>query len=376
MKKTFFIVICATVIIFILTTLTGNNYIYKALWYNFVKINNYDIFYNRIINIGTPQPWAVSKNYNKIKLTDSLNQKLVDYKTAAFLVIKNDSINYEEYWDGYSDSSHTNSFSMAKSIVSALVGIAYQEGKIKSLDDPIGKYDADFEGNDIGKITFRNLLTMTGGTNWDESYSSPFSVTTQAYYGTDLKKLMLNLKLVRTPGTLYAYHSGETQLLATVLEKIVGEHLSDYASEKLWQPLGAEHPAFWSLDHKDGEEKAYCCFNSNARDFARFGKLYLHDGNWNGKQIVDSSYVQKSLTPVMLPDEDGGTANYYGYLWWILPNPQHRIFYMQGLLGQYVIVIPDKNIVMVRLGSKRGEHLSDHSYQVVHDMVNWALKTY
>jgi CubicO group peptidase (beta-lactamase class C family) len=184
------------------------------------------------------------------------------------------------------------------------------------------------------------------------------------------------MKLVRTPGTIFSYKSGEAQLLAMTLEKAVGEHLSDYASEKLWQPIGAEHPAYWSLDHKNGEEKAYCCFNSNARDFARLGELYLHGGNWKGKQIVDSAYVRQSVEPNKLSDEDGNTVDYYGYLWWLLPYKGHRIFYAQGLLGQYVIVIPDKNLIVVRLGSKRGDPKGDHTYKIVYDMVDWALKTY
>ncbi len=376
MKKTFLITITVLVVIFILTTLLGKNYIYKALYYNFVEIDQYTIFHNRTVNIGTPQPWVISKDYNKIKLSDSLNNELTDLKSIAFLVVKNDSLNFEEYWDSYSDTSHSGSFSMAKSIVSILVGVAHDEGKIKSLDDPIEEYDNDFAGRDIGKITFRQLLMMSGGTNWDESYISPFSVTAEAYYGDDLKKLMLGMKLVRTPGTTFSYKSGEAQLLAMVLEKAVGENLSNYASEKLWQPIGAVHPALWSLDHKGGQEKAYCCFNSNARDFARLGELYLHDGNWNGKQIVDSAYAQQSVLPNKLLDEDGNTVDYYGYLWWLLPYNGHRIFYAQGLLGQYIIVIPDKNLIIVRLGSKRGNSEGDHSYKIVYDMVDWALKIY
>ena len=376
MKKTFFITLAILAVIFLITSLLGKNYLYKAIYYNFVDIDDYTIFHNRTVNIGTPQPWPVSKDYNKIKLSDSLDKAMTAFESVAFLVVKNDSLNFEEYWDSYSDSSHSGSFSMAKSIVSILVGIALDEGKIKSLDDPISNYDAEIAQDGIGKITFRQLLMMSGGTNWDESYLSPLSVTAEAYYGDDLKKLMIHLKAVRPAGTIFSYKSGETQLLAMVLEKAVGETLSDYASEKLWKPLGAEYPALWSLDHKNGQEKAYCCFNSNARDFARFGKLYEHDGNWNGKQIVDSAYVAQSLTPNKLPDEDGYTVDYYGYLWWLLPYKGHRIFYMQGLLGQYVIVIPDKNLILVRLGSKRGDHKGNHTYEVVYDMVDWALKTY
>ena len=173
-------------------------------------------------------------------------------------------------------------------------------------------------------------------------------------------------------GSLHKYKSGDTQLLGLLLEKATGKTLSDYAAEKLWQPLGAEHPALWSTDHEKGNEKAYCCFNSNTRDFARIGKLMLDSGKWNGTAIIDSTYYQNSIKACGIKDESGNSCDYYGYQWWI--DPLHpEIFYARGILGQYIINIPSKKIIIVRLG-KRTYPLRIHSVpKEVRYLINWGL---
>jgi len=204
---------------------------------------------------------------------------------------------FEAYWDGYGKDSYSNSFSMAKSIVSLLVGCAINDGYIRSIDDPVGNYLPEFAEGDKAKITIKHLLTMSSGLSWDESYSTLFSLTTKGYYGNNLSQLVLNQTVVKEPGKTFEYRSGDTQLLSLIIEKATGETLSDYASEKIWTKVGAEHDALWCLDRNDGVEKAFCCFNSNARDFARFGQLVLNQGMWNGEQIVPASYLAEALTP-------------------------------------------------------------------------------
>jgi CubicO group peptidase (beta-lactamase class C family) len=145
-----------------------------------------------------------------------------------------------------------------------------------------------------------------------------------------------------------------------VISAASGKNISDYAAEKLWQPIGAVEPAFWSLDHKDGIEKSYCCFYSNARDFARIGKLYLDGGKWNGKNLLSAEYIKQSINPINLPDATGQPVNYYGFHWWLMELEGHSIYYARGILGQYIIVIPDEKIIIVRLGKKRGEKNENH----------------
>jgi len=355
--------------------ITGNSYIYKALIYNFADIDDLDIFDTRTIASDKPQPWPVATDYNKKKISDDLLHELEKNRSIAFLVIKDDSIRYEQYWDHYDQHSYSNSFSMAKSIVSVLVGVALEEGKIKNLDEPVGNYLPHFKEGKNGILTIREVLMMSSALNWDESYSSLFSITTKAYYGSDLKKLMDAVSVVDIPGKKFEYMSGNTLILSMVVEKATGMTLSDYASEKIWKPIGAEQPAQWSLDKKDGEEKSYCCFYSNARDFARFGKLYLDSGMWNGKQLVSKDYVRQSLTPACVNFE-GNESNCYGYQWWLTEEKGHHVFYARGLRGQYIVVIPDLRIIFVRLGIDRERPGPDHKLIDLSIYISEVLKMY
>lgn len=370
-RKFFFWFIGILLLLNIIVLATGNTHIYKGLANTYLKgrpgpsIDEYHIFPNRIVENGKPQEWPKSSSYNKKQIGGEALEKFKNYQTIAYLVIQNDSIIHEEYWDGYSDTSHTNSFSMAKSIVGVLTGIALKEGKIKSLDEPVSTYLPQFAKNPDANVTIRHLLTMSSGINFDENYVSPFAYPAKAYYGTSLADLTTGYKVTEEPGKIFRYLSGNTALLSFVLVKATGMSLSEYASEKLWKPIGASADAFWSLDHEGGVEKAYCCFNSNARDFARIGKLYLDHGNWNGTQILDSSYVAESIRPAKLLDDQGKPNEVYGYSWWVMSTADGRhTGYARGILGQYIFVIPEKDMVVVRLGRKRdseriGEHPKD-----------------
>lgn len=352
--------------------ISGKTYLFKAVYYNFAGIDDFKIFSNDTVNISVAQPWPVSQNFNKTNPPDELDKILKRINTVAVVVIRNDSLYYEKYWGRYSDSSWSNSFSMAKSITSLLVGAAIKEGKIKSVDQSVGDYLPEFKEGLAAKLKIRDLLTMSSGSNWDEAYANPFSITTEAYYGSDIRKTATKVKIKKEPGTLHSYKSGDTELLALIVEEATGKSLSEYASEKLWQPLGAEHPALWSTDKNHGRAKAYCCFNSNARDFARIGQLMLDSGRWKGNPIIDSDYYWQSVTPCKIIDEDGYPCNYYGYQWWINPNDS-RIFYARGILGQYIIVIPEKKIVIVRLGHKRSDLHVNGLTEEVNALINWGL---
>ena len=355
------------IVLNILILATGNTHIYKGLQNTYLKGRSgpspleYTIFENEEIKASKEIVWAVSKNYNKSEISVDARKVLEEFKSLAFLVFKNDSILYEEYWDEGAKGSITNSFSMAKTFVSVLVGIAIGEGKIKNVDQAVGDFLPEFKVGDNAQLTVKHLLTMSSGIDFDEDYVSPVAYPAKAYYGTDIRTLTMKYKLTEAPGKVFKYLSGNTELLAFVLEKATGKSISQYASEKLWIPIGASKSAFWSLDHKDGVEKAYCCFNSNARDFARIGALYMHGGNWHGQQIVPEEYVKNSIVPANLMDEENKPNDRYGYSWWMLNYKNMHIYYARGILGQYVVAIPDKNILMVRLGHKRSkERINDH----------------
>ncbi|MDX5347596.1 MAG: beta-lactamase family protein, partial [Hymenobacteraceae bacterium] len=317
---------------------TDKNYVYRAVYHNFADIDDNLIFEERkIAASANPEPWPQASDYNTQQMPAELIKMHEELGSIAFLVIKDDSLRYEKYWEKYGPDSHTNSFSMAKSIVSILVGIAIEEGKIKSVDQPVADFLPEFRKNGKKKILIRHLLTMSSGLNWDESYANPLSMTTEAYYGDNLRKVIGRLEAVEEPGQKFSYKSGDTQVLAFVVEAATGKKLAEYAEEKLWQKIGAVERAEWSVDKKGGQEKAYCCFFSNARDFARIGKLYLNNGIWNGDTLVPPAYVQASLTPMGQPAAlTGETTNFYGYQWWLLPEYKGQdIFYARGILGQY-----------------------------------------
>jgi CubicO group peptidase (beta-lactamase class C family) len=351
--------------------ISGKTWLFKEVAYNFADIDDYKIFSNNTVAVGQPQPWALARNFNKPVLPDTLKNLLQQIQSIGVTVIKNDSLLFEKYWDGYSDTSRSGSFSMAKSITSLLTGIALKEGKIKSIEERVGNYLPEFREGEKAKLRIVDLLTMSSGSNWDESYSNPFSVTAALYYSNDIYKVATGVQITRQPGTYHAYKSGDTQLLGLVLEKATGKSLSAYASEKLWQPMGAEHPALWSTDKEGGNEKAYCCFNSNARDFARIGQLMLDSGRWKGNEMITPGYYRKSIAPCMIPDDAGKPCDYYGFQWWLVPY-EPGVFYARGILGQYIIVLPAQHIVIVRLGKHRSPKRIGTVPEEVDALIQWG----
>ena len=312
-------------------------------------LEDYAYFNNREIKKGTAQPWNVSKQYNQIAATDRLNKIHKDLQTTSFLIIKNDSILHASYFDIGSKISKTNSFSVAKSIVTSALGKAIDLKMIPSLDAKVMDYLPELTGPFAKELTVGDLASMASGLNWDENYYGPSSVTTQAYFKSDLRKLMFSLPIDKKPGQQFMYQSGDTQLLAMVLEKATKMTLTDFVSKYFWQPMGMEQDALWQIDHDgDGVEKAYCCIASNARDFAKFGKLYLQDGVWNNEQLISKDYIQKSTHPRFKDSPQ------YGYGWWLSNYKNKHIYYMRGHLGQFVIVIPEDELIIVRLGHLKG----------------------
>lgn len=333
-------------------------YARKALIYWFPTINDLSIFEHNTVNApDSCWEWKISENYNRIRLPEADSIYLDEMKTVSFLVIKNDSIVYESYRGGWNDSITSNLFSATKSIVGLLVGIAIDEGKIRSVDDKVVEYIPEYNKGKQKDITIRNLLTMSAGMDWDEAYASLFSVTTHGYYGNDLYNLIMNLDIVDTPGVQYSYRSGETQLLSFVLEAATGTTISKYAEEKLWQPMMAGQDAYWLLDRKNGDEKSFCCFHTTARDAARFGRLLLNKGNWNGRQLVSEDYITEAITPASYLKDQWGKEplSYYGFQTWIMKHNGENCPYFRGMLGQYIIAIPSKNAIVVRLGHKRSK---------------------
>ena len=314
-------------------------------------LTDYKKFYNEsILKSAQPQPWPLHDFYNQFLTDNALEDYHKDRKTVAYLVIKSDSILYEKYYDGFGRDSKSNSFSVVKSVVSALMGIAIQDGDIKSLDQKVVDFIPDLKGPYADQVTVGDLSSMASGQKWSEEYYNPFSVTSASYFVKDLDALIIDQPITEKPGEKFRYKSGTTQLLGMVIKKATGKTLSDYLTEKLWQPLGAEKTALWQLDSKEkGMEKAFCCLATNARDFARIGKLYKNHGRWNGTQLLDSSFVELSVKPRFEQSPQ------YGYGWWLDDFRGKKIFMMRGHLGQYILVVPEEDLIVVRLGHLKDE---------------------
>ena len=338
--------------------ITDNNHIYKGLSDTYLQgrkkpsATDPDLFPTRIIKSTTPKAWNISTNYNKEPFSDAVSKTNEELQTLGFLVIKNDSILFEKYLNGHSQNRLSNSFSMAKTVLSIITGCAIKEGKI-SLTTPVYKYLPEYFQAKDSALQVVHLLNMTSGMNFDESYGNPFGFMAKAYYGKDLRELLKGYHLQSKPGEQWEYLGGNNLLLSLLLEKVLEKKVSAYAQEKVWSTCGMEHDAKWILDKDNGHEKTFSGLYSTGRDFAKVGQLYMHQGNINGTQILDSSFVNSSTSPVNVPNEDGELTTNYGYAWWMIKHNNLDVFYMQGILGQYILCIPEKNTIIVRVGEKR-----------------------
>ncbi|MCD8165776.1 MAG: beta-lactamase family protein [Bacteroides sp.] len=344
--------------------LPDNYYIRQALIHRHPTINDHTFFDNRIVEAGAPKSWELAGNYNTGSIPEPYRATFEELSTVAYIIIKDNTILFEKYWDDYYQSSLSGSFSVAKSIVSLAIGCALDEGCILSTEQPVSDFFPQFTGYGGKPLTLHHLLTMSAGLDFNEGYSSLFSPTTRLYYGKDVARQTLEVKEVEEPGVYFDYQSIVTQLLALILEKATGESLSSYVSRKLWTPMNAEEDALWSLDAPEGTEKAYCCFNTNVRDFARFGQLMLNNGAWEGRQLVSRTYMEKALQPdtTLIHKTYNDRNEQYGYQFWRLIYEGLTVNYMRGILEQYVFAIPEKNAVVVRLGHQRSNTYTPQHY--------------
>lgn len=296
-----------------------------------------------------------------------LESFLADNATQAFLVIQGDRILYEKYLGGARRDSVVTSFSEAKSFTSALVGIAIAEGHIQSVDDPITKYLPELQARDprFGAITVKHLLMMSSGIRYVE-YPFFSGDNAKTYYYPDLRRLALEeTRIVQAPGEEFLYNNYHPLLLGLLLERATSTPVAQYLQEKLWTPLGMEYVGSWSLDsEKTGFAKMESGINGRAIDFARFGRLFLKGGMWEGKAIIPSDWVAESTGPPAVSDREAyypDTAffqqmnGYYGYMWWGLPREGGAAdFVAVGNHGQYLFVSPEKDLIIVRHGATYG----------------------
>jgi CubicO group peptidase (beta-lactamase class C family) len=279
---------------------------------------------------------------------ETMDAYLERNRTVTFLMIQHDRLLCERYYNGYKRDSICTSFSVAKSFVSAMIGIALHEKLIGSIDDALVKYLPELQGPSWAAITIRHLVSMSSGLRYDPKGFLPWSDQPRIYYSLDLRRVALGARIAEPPGAHFHYNNYNLLLLGMVLERATGGHVAAYLQEKIWKPLGMKAAASWSLDsERSGMEKMESGLNARALDFAKFGRLYLRGGDWNGKQVVPAEWVAESTTPWA----DGRWSN-YKYLWW-LPKSGKGRFMAVGNLGQFIYVAPDRDCIILRFGRGR-----------------------
>ena len=360
-------------------------YAWRILRYGESDIQDYKIFPERVIQRGytyslielgrEDTPHEVQYPYQGEIRKEVLKSLLKRTGTRAFLILKDDKLTYGMYLESSRKEVDT-SFSTAKSFSSALIGAAIADGSIGSVNDPVIQYVPEIAGRGLDQLTIRDLLLMNSGIRYLHDheipfYMLPFSDGALTYYPPDLRKVALSVEASGAPiGQAFRYNNYHLLLEGLILERATGMHVAEYLQEKFWKPMGAEFPASWSLDSAaSGFEKMESGINARAIDFARFGLIFLHNGFWNGVQILPEAWVRESTEPLR-PDprrwevmtevpEYGG---YYKYHWWGINNADGTYdFHSHGKYDQIIYVAPRKNVVIVRLGDRLDEN------------VNWAL---
>lgn len=321
---------------------------------------------------STPMPFpehaprSLPESFNFEGRAFATQDFLADTDTAALLVLKDGGIVHETYSGAGAQDQVWLSWSVAKSFVSALVGIALEEGHIKSIQDQIIDYVPVLKGSAYDGVSIKQVLQMCSGASWNEDYSdwkSDINRFARTFaLGGSLTKFAQSLERAREPGQYRLYNSIDTQVLGMLVAGATGRTFADYMQEKLWEPLGTEYLARWIVD-RDGVEMAFGGLTATARDYAKLGELYRRAGDWHGRQIVSKDWIEKSLTPdaphlmpngPMRPDAPHGYGQSlgYGFQWWVL-NTEQREFCAMGVYNEFIYVDPGRGVTIVKLSSNR-----------------------
>lgn len=315
---------------------------------------------------AAPHPFAFAKRpYTPLPLTRdwikhpiinqyySLEEFLIRTKTSSFLVIRNDTIVYENYFNSFNVDRPSIVFSVSKSITTALVGIAIQEGFIKNIHQKVSDFIPEFANDDRRDITLNHLMQMTSGLD-AEDYKKIFMLG-RIYYNDDLLSIVKKVKMKDKAGMVFSYKSVDTAILGYCLQQAIGQPISAYMQQKLWQPIGAEYNCLVTLDHEKGIARMYGGLAACARDLAKVGRLYMNNGEWEGKQIIPESWVARSS----LVNKNTREGCWWGYSngWWLDSYVggsdfvfDKQDFHAAGYSGQMVYVNPEANIIIVRQG--------------------------
>lgn len=346
--------------------ISGRTYLYKGVKETYLSGKSGPGIYD---SLTFPTRTAKASN-EKRSLREADNQETLSQKeldalkeinTTSFLIIQNEKILVERYFDTHNETTKSNSFSAAKSFIGIAIGIAIDQGFIGSLDDTITNY-LPFELKGSNNVTIRHLLAMSSDIKWSESGGNPLSDNAWAYYGSDLAEVLKTVSFGNSPGKKFDYASGNSQLLGFILKEATGQYPSEFIEKNVWSKINTSNPMHWSLDQENGMEKAFCCIYATTRDYARFGQLILNKGSWRQEQIISRDLLSQLTRPFIKETPQ------YGLHFWLLEDPTNPAIYARGILGQYVIAIPSLDIVVVRTGHQRKDKLpfEKNNYKSLH----------
>ncbi len=378
LKRVFFFLIAIVVVAISLAYLTGNTHILNGLPSTYFvgkskpDIDDIGYFSVSTIRADKPEPLPMHGLLNQYTLTDSSERFAADLGTTAFILLKNDSVLLEKYWNDGAADRLSNSFSMAKTFTALLIGIAIEEGYILGVQQKAIDFIPELKGEFAKDLTIESLLQMTSGIPFGESYASPFGYMAKAYFGKDLLSETLEYQVTAAPGKGWIYEGGNTVLLGLILERATGRKVSDYFHQKVWSCIGAEKDAHWNLDKENGMEKTFSGFYATAKDFSRIGQLLLHNGVIGNDTLIQPEYMKKLSTPCMIKDVSPNNSSemcyWYGYQTWLGTYRNQPFVSMRGMRGQYVVAFPESNLVMVRLGHEQNKERENH---MPSDMIRW-----
>ncbi|WP_308992893.1 serine hydrolase [Mariniflexile litorale] len=335
----------------------------KNLPTKIVKKANHPFIFPHIKNRPFPTNFVYNgTTYNTLKFIDSSN-------TQGFLFIKNDTIQYENYWRGQKEDIQHISWSMSKSYISALFGIAIEEGYIKSIHQTVDEYLPELKGSGYDGVKIKDVLQMASGIKFNETYSDPKSDINRYWdgfiYGKSQDKFASTLLNEKPPGTYNHYVSINTHVLGMIIVKATNTSLTNYLHEKIWKPIGAEFDAYWLTDG-EGMEMALGGLNACLRDYAKLGRLYLNKGNWNGTQIVPAAWIEQStsikeehLSPQSKNSAHTGMG--YGYQWWIPEGEEGEVLAI-GVFNQHIYINPTTNTIIVKNSANKNYYDANNPY--------------
>jgi len=322
-----------------------------------------------------------SENYNFEGFTyegtsvDQFDEFLEQNNTNAFIIVKNDTIIYENYFNGHHKESICKIFSITKNVLTTLIGIAIDKGQIESVHDPLIKYIPELRNKGLDKLTIYNCLNGTAGIKYNKNYL-PFSDEAKMYYSLNIRELLQNIELEYEPGKLWRTENYSPQLLGWVLERATGTSITNYLHDNLWQPLGLNSGKFVIDSEKNRFEKTESGLVIRPIDLVKFGRLWLNNGSWEGKQIVSEDWIKASThvkknEKIQIYWESENMNEYYKQMWWCFSTDNNLTKYSaNGHFYQRLVIVPDKNIIVLRLGSAKGDVIWGRCIQQVIEFVD------